>query len=187
MDFDIKRYYNSEDDFEQFYKKLKQVLCLYCKQAGTLILHGFIYGYSENGDNKKVVRGRRIFCNNRKKSKKGCGCTFSVLAVNIIKNFRITAKSLWCFLSNLVKLPSKIEAFRKLEFPLHDSSAYRLWKKFTNSQTKIRPRLLKLLPAPILPKVSCPTIQTIEHLKSVFNNSSCPIVDFQNKFQVSFI
>jgi len=187
MFFEIIRYYNSEEDFKKFYEKLKQILCPGCKQPCTLILYGFIYGFDEKGDNKQKVRGRKVFCNSRKKRNKGCGRIFRVLASNIIKNYIITAKSLWCFLNNSVKLPSKIEAFRNLEFPLHDSSTYRLWKKFKNSQSKIRTYLNNLLPAPDLPGVTNPMIQTINHLKLVFNNSTCPIAEFQNKFQTSFI
>jgi hypothetical protein len=169
---------------------LKQVTCPHCKLTGALILHGYLYGYSENPFNKIAVRGRRIFCNNRKKRRNGCGHTFCVLAVNIIKNFCITAKSLWCFLKNIVTSLSKIEAFRRLEFPLSDSSCYRLWKRFSMSQSRIRAFLVKLSQAPKLPGASCPVAQTIAHLESAFSNDSLPtspIAAFQEHFQTSLL
>lgn len=187
MSIKIKRYYKCEEDFHQFYIKLKQLPCPHCKLTGALILHGYLCGYSENSFNKKVKRGRRILCNNRKKHAKGCGRTFCVLGVNIIKNFCISANSLWCFLKDVVRLRNKIGALRRLDFSLSDSSAYRLWKRFLNCQSRIRTLLIRLSPSPRLPRTSCPAVQTIEHLESAFSHSSCPIAAFQDHFQVSLI
>ena len=187
MNIEIKRYYKSEEDFQQFYIGLKQLPCPFCKLIGALILHGYLRGYGENSFNKDDVRGRRIFCNNRKKNTKGCGRTFCVLAVNIIKSFCITAKSFWCFLKDVAKLMNKIESSRIAQFPLCVSSVYRLWKKFLHCQSRIRTYLRRLCREPQLPETSCPAIQTIEHLKAAFCHSSCPIAAFQDYFQTPFI
>ncbi len=187
MSLTFKRYYNCEEDFREFYNKLKQLPCPHCKLTGALILHGYLIGYGESSFNKKVNRGRRIFCNNRKRHAKGCGLTFSVLAVNIIKNFCITAKSFWYFLKNVVKLRNKREASRIAEFPLSDSSVYRIWKRFLNSQSRIRTLLIRLSQAPKLPGTSCPAVQTIMHLKSAFSHSLCPIAVFHDYFQASLL
>ena len=187
MNIKIKRYYKSKEDFHQFYENLKQTLCPFCKVIGSLILHGYLRGYGENSFNRNDVRGRRVFCNNRKKHKKGCGRTFCVLAVNIIKNFSISANSLWCFLKNVGKHLSKIEAYKTGKFPLSISSTYRIWKRFLNSQSQIRTHLIKICREPEVPETSCPGIQTIEHLKSAFSQSSCPITAFQDYYQASFI
>ncbi len=187
MSIAIKRYYKSEEDFRQFYINLKQLPCPFCKLIGALILHGYLRGYGESTVNNNDVRGRRIFCNSRKRHTKGCGRTFCVLTVNIIKSFCITANSFWCFLKAAVKPMSKIEAIKIAEFPLSVSSAYRHWKRFLDCQSRIRTYLLRLCREPKLPKTSCPAIQTIEHLKSTFKHSSCPIAAFQDYFQTSFI
>jgi hypothetical protein len=184
---EIKRYYKSEEDFRQFYINSKQLPCPFCKLIGALILHGYLRGYGENSFNKNEVRGRRIICNNRKRHTKGCGRTFCVLAVDIIKHFCITANSLWCFLKNVVKLTSKIGSSAIAKFPLSFSSVYRLWKKFLNCQSRIRTYLTRLCPEPKLPTTSCPATQTIEHLKLAFSHSSCPIAAFQDYFQTPFI
>lgn len=187
MSIGIKRYYKSEEDFREFYINLKQLPCPFCKLIGALILHGYLRGYGEDSFNKNCVRGRRVFCNNRKKHTKGCGHTFCVLAANIVKSFCITAKSFWCFLKNIAKLTNKLESSRIAKFPLCVSSVYRLWKKFLNCQSRIRAYLRRLCREPQLSETSCSAIQTIEHLKSAFCNSSCPIAAFQDYFQTSFI
>ncbi len=148
----IIRYYNSEEDFNRFHNNLKQLPCPHCKLTGTLILNGRLKGFAEDSYTKKTVTGRRVFCNNRRKRSKGCGRTFCVLPAGILKHFCVTANSLWCFLKNMVKSTSKIEAFRRIEFPLSNSSCYRLWKRFSKSQSRIRTFLVKLTSAPELSK-----------------------------------
>ncbi|MCP4369752.1 MAG: hypothetical protein GY797_16810 [Deltaproteobacteria bacterium] len=190
MALEIIRYYNSEEDFNQFHNNLKQLPCPRCKLTGALILNGRLRGNSENSFNIKVVRGRRIFCSNRRKRSKGCGITFCVFLAGILKNFSITAKSLWSFLKNIVSSSNRIEAFRSMEFPQSTSSCYRLWKRFSTSQSRIRSFLVKLSPSPELSKTCHPEIQTIAHLESVFSNYSLaisPIAAFQTHFQAPFL
>lgn len=187
MHLKTKRYYSSEEDFRQFYLNLKQLPCPHCKLTGALILHGYLCGYDEKAFNKRVIRGKRIFCNNRKKHGTGCGRTFSVLAVSMLKKFCISANSFWSFLKNVIKLANKIEALRTLKLPLSNSSAYRLWKRFSHAQSRIRSYLTRHCPKPKLPITSCPATETIVHLESVFNDSSCAISAFQERFQVSFL
>jgi hypothetical protein len=188
LSIEIKRYYDSEEEFCQFYKNLKQTMCPFCKFIGALILWGYLRGNDEDSPNKKVVRGRRVFCNNRKKRNNGCGHTFSVLAANTLKNFCITAESLWRFLKDNVTLRSKPEEPVKIkDFPLTKFSAYRLLKKFSESQSKLRSWLTRICQVPKLPKTTQAAIQTIEHLKAAFSESTCPISAFQDHFQRSFI
>ena len=181
------QYYNSEEDFQEFHSKLKLSHCPHCKKISTLILHGKLYGYDEKSANQKIIRGRRIFCNNRKTRNNGCGKTFSILASTTLKNFSISATSLWTFLTMLLTLPTKIAAFRKLDISHSESSTYRLWKRFSQAQSKIRIRLFPRLNKPQLPTADSPVAETISHLQSAFNNHPCPIAAFQKKFQASFL
>ena len=190
MENQFKKYYTSDKDFNLFRFTLKQLPCPHCKLAGALILHGYLNGYDEGPLNKKVVRGRRIFCSNRRKHFKGCGLTFCVLLAGILKNFSITAKSLWCFLEHILPSSSKIEAFRYLKFPMSASSCYRLWKRFSTSQSRIRTFLVRLSTPPELPITSCPTTQTIAHLESAFGNRTTltsPVAAFQAYFQIPLL
>jgi len=164
---------------------LKLILCPHCNLSGFLILHGYLYGYSET-DSNRIRRGHRIFCSNRD-NKNGCGKTFSVLKSTFIKNFVITAITLWCFLDNLRKGLSLIEAFRQTASSMGETNSYRLFRKFKNNQVRIRTYLSHLKDPPRLKQVAAPTIQTIVHLKQVFSHSLCPICDFQHHFQTSFL
>jgi len=181
-----RRFYKSQEDFRQIYLGLKQAACPHCKLNGYLNLHGYLRGYDEKACAGKVIRGHRIFCSNRNK-RKGCGRTFSVLALNILKKFIIRAYSLWKFLKNTARGNNKNNSLRSLNIAFSSSSAYRLWKRFRFAQTKIRMFLLRLCCPPILTKNRQPAIQTILHLKSAFKNTSCPISAFQDYFQAHFL
>lgn len=186
MSIRIKRFYSSKKDFQAFYRILKQVPCPHCRLTGCLILHGFLYGHDVGDYGEKLIRGHRIFCNNRKRSR-GCGRTFSVLASNILKKFVINTTDLWQFLKNTKKGLSKKKAFKSSNLQFSESTIYRLWNKFCNRQSRIRTFLLKLCKPP---KASCayhPAVQTILHLESAFKKYSCPISAFQENFQVSFL
>lgn len=186
MGIKIKRFYRSSQDFQQFYFVLKQMNCPHCKISGNLNLHGYLLGYDEKSCCGKVIRGHRIFCSNRNK-RRGCGRTFSILALNVLRKFIIRAQSFWRFLSNMAKGKNKRNALRSLNISFSSSSAYRLWKRFSLSQTKIRLRLLNLCKPPLLPHIRLAAIQTILHLKEAFRNASCPIQEFQYYFQAYFL
>ena len=187
MKYTVKRYYKSEEELLSFLRNVKQVVCPHCGLIGALILHGFLYGYEECSVNIKIIRGRRIFCNNRKSRNKGCGRTFSILAAPMLENFSITAGSLWSFLKGIRNLPDRLPSFRRLKITLDESAAYRLWKRFVHAMAKIRSVLSRYSPRPKLPAAACAATQTIAHLQTVFKKASCPIATFQHRFQVSFL
>lgn len=185
MRFTSKRFYESKEDFRQFYRSLKQTACPHCKLSGYLNLHGYLRGYDENACSGKVIRGRRIFCCGRNK-RRGCGRTFSILALNVLKKFIIRADSLWGFLKNTAGGLDKKNSLCALKLSFSDSSAYRLWKRFCLAQSKIRALLLKRCSPPDVTS-RAPAIQTILHLKTAFKNSACPIAAFQGYFQADFL
>ncbi len=182
----IKKYYSSQEDFNKFYQKIKLIQCPFCHLVSTLILHGYLYGYSETYNSKKIVRGRRIFCSNRKK-RNGCGRTFSLLISYIIKKFNIQSKSLWWFLKGIANGKNKKKAFKSTRLNFSNTSIYRLYNRFKNHQTHIRIYLLKKCKPPALPDTVNPMIQTIKHIQEAFRSSSCPIMAFQETFQESFL
>ena len=161
--------------------------CPNCRLIGALVLHGCLRGYDERSAQAKIVRGRRIFCNNRKARHNGCGRTFSILAAAVLKTFSISAASLWHFLKAIRGLPDRRPALRKLGLSFHASAAYRLWKRFVRAQTRIRGYLTRHCPRPELPVTPCAATQTIAHLRAVFNQAACPVAAFQQRFQASFL
>lgn len=186
MRFRVKRFYRSKKDFEEFYFGLKQTPCPHCGYIGTLILHGYLYGYDEKIYSKRIIRGHRIFCSNRGR-RCGCGRTFSLLKSNILKGFNITAGGLWRFLKGLSAGMNKMNSFKNLDLPFSNTTIYRLYKDFVHYQSRLRTLLLKICRAPQIYHENNPVIQTILHLKSAFKRSLCPVRAFQEHFQASFL
>lgn len=188
MIHNIKRYYRTEEQLLKILETVKLSSCPHCHKTGALILHGFLYGNEETSvDNNKHIRGRRIICTARRAQNKGCGRTVSIKAAHTIKNFCISTESLWLFLFGILMGQSKVSAFKKLSTHIHPSSAYRLWKRFTEGQSNIRSFLSRHNPRPKLPDTACAATQTLAHLNSVFADEPCPITAFQMQFQVPFL
>ena len=70
-------FYRSDEEWHAVAERLKLTPCPHCKVVGTLIRHGFLYGFDDSSPRQKTVRARRIFCSNRN-ARPGCGRTFSV-------------------------------------------------------------------------------------------------------------
>lgn len=182
----MQKQYIAECEFTSLRSDPALTRCPHCGGSGTLILHGKLYGYGDSGPHGKVLRGQRIFCNNRRKHNKGCGHTFVIWAADKLKHACLGAHGLWRFLRGVVTLSNKAAALRTAGLDLSESSAYRLWKRFLKAQSGIRTMLHQICPPPALPHVRCPAIQTIFHLEAAFGSQACPIEAFQKRFQVSF-
>lgn len=163
------RFYKTQAQFEAFYARLKLSLCPHCKHSGFLILHGYLYGYCEQ-DNSLIQRGRRVYCSNRN-NKNGCGRTFSVLPACVLPNLIISAQSLWRFLQKAKSGRTLACAFRSTKCTMAQSSIYRLFKKFSLNQMRIRTFLSRIKDPPAAEHVQNPFIQTILHLKSTFDTA----------------
>ncbi len=185
----IPEFYSTEDEFKQFYANIKLLLCPHCRRVGSLILHGYLYGYAPEGilgceETDLVQRGRRIFCSNRN-NRFGCGKTFSLLLAGCIRNFMVFAKLLSGFLEKIQQGFCPAEAARKVGLEMSTTTIYRLYKKFRLNQSRIRSYLLRLKAPPPLCDTDDPVIQTIFHLTSVFK--TCAVSQFQHCFQTSFL
>lgn len=182
----IKKFYQSEEDFQQIHLNLKQTQCQYCKLTGYLILHGFLYGYDEEVYNKRKIRGHRVFCSNRNK-RSGCGKTTCILKTNILKRFSITAIKLWFFMKNISSGMNKLQSFNQLNLNYSNTTIYRLFNTFKSRQSWIRTYLVNISPTPVLKQEHDPVAQTIFHLRSAFNRYLSPIAGFQELLQISFL
>ncbi len=183
-----QRYYKTEEEFEGIRLGLKNNPCPYCKNTGCLILHGYLYGYTEDNSSEVVKRGHRILCNNRLKKKvRGCGRTFSILMACFIRNHIISALSVWGFLKNIKEETSLASSFRVSGGIISDTGIYRIIRKFKENQVRIRTLLMRIKGPPVLIRTKDSVIQTIEHLKSAFSGSTCPVTEFQHHFQTTFL
>ena len=176
----------SQLEFEELYTKLKISQCPHCKTVGNLIKHGFLRGYDSQHQLAKTTRATRVFCSNRSRAT-GCGKTFSVWLAGKIKHLFLSAESLWLFLSTAVSSGNKLQAFRKLNCGLSDSSAYHIWRRFRNSLTTIRTALAGLCPPPSI-ESDCPAQLTLVHLQQAFKEHSLsPIAAFAATLKRFFI
>lgn len=183
----LTRYYRSESALLRLHQGLKQARCPACKAIGTLNLHGWLYGYAEHDECGLSRRGRRIYCNNRKRRRNGCGRTFSVWSADRLKRLRLGAAALWAFLTLVLQLGNKAAALRAVTTGLSVSCAYRLWTRFLNGQSHLRTALARLCAAPQVSRSRRPFEQTLAHLQAAFPHDPCPVAAFQQRFQSAFL
>jgi len=168
------------------YQALKITPCPSCRATGALILHGNLFGYGDDDEHRKC-RGRRIFCDNRKQHNNGCGRTFSICVADRLRRLRPSASTLWAFFTLVISLGNTAQALRSTGAAFSISSAYRLWKRFLNTQSRIRTALAGFCASPTLPDVRKPAAQTVAHLQSAFPSEPSPIAAFQHQLQVVLI
>lgn len=171
-----------ENEINDFRGSIKQCQCPFCRMVGRLIFHGYLRGYSESSS-ERVIRGRRIFCNNRKRSR-GCGKTFSLLFLRFIRGCIIGSKTVSEVIKRLAEgvVPAVVE---RNVLPFFSSGyIYGFMSRLRRRQSFLRSLLLKLC-QPNDNKGTDPLLQTLRHLFNAFPGS-CTVNDFQSHFQVSF-
>ena len=182
----VKRFYASEEELQAVLAGLKQQPCPQCQVVGTLIRYGYLQGYDEYDERKRSRRARRVFCNNRKANKNGCGRTFSLWAVDKIKRLSLGASNLWKFLQGVAEHGNKLQAMRQLKCNVSDSAPYRIWKRFEHAQSRLRTALDARCRAPVIDS-ECSEDQVLAHLAAAFPQHACPICAFQHTLQIFFL
>ena len=124
------RFVENRSSLDGLLQRLSRFSCKHCGRAGTLIGHGFLWGYAE-GSSELEVRGRRLFCSNRGR-KGGCGQTVSVLLAEMLVGFMLRASTLWEFLSKLAEGLSA-ERARPSHWQLSVRSAYRVAQRLKSA------------------------------------------------------
>ena len=184
-------FFRGADDWAAIAERLKQAACPHCKVFGTLIRHGFLYGFDESSPQQKTVRARRVFCSNRQ-ARRGCGRTFSVWAAEKIRRLSLTTGALWRFLQAAVAA-SILAASRAVDCRLSDRTWQRIWKRFDQGQSKIRTALWGRCPPPKSPPRPPPkparhsAAQVLAHLQAAFPDVHCPIAAFQHTLKTFFV
>jgi hypothetical protein len=178
------KYFNTEDELNQYCELIQFKKCPFCVETGFLIRHGFLRGYSANSE-ETVIRGRRFFCSNRHR-KTGCGRTFSVLLSDMLKGFVVTASILWHFLQHIESGDNTKVAWQKVATEFSVESGYRILRLFEQAQSRLRTMLCKEKPPPEVDTDS-QVLQLVAHFQTVFPLSSCPFQNFQNHFQMGLL
>jgi hypothetical protein len=183
-------FFRGEDDWAVMDEKLKLTPCPHCQRVGTLIRHGYLYGFDESSPRRKTVRARRVLCSNRN-ARPGCGRTFSVWRADKIRRLSVTAGTLWRFLKRAAagSVVAAIHASHATPCHLSDRTWQRIWKRFHLGQSKIRTALLTQCPPPALPAQPTPrpVVQVLAHLQAAFAEADCPIAAFQHTFRTFFV
>ncbi len=178
-----RKYISSAAEADKFKSQLKQIPCPCCGRLGYLIGHGYLRGYGESND-RQTIRGRRFFCSNRDR-RRGCGRTFSLLFAHLLRNFSVSATTLWNFLKQVGAGRSRKAAWEGLRGGFSLETAYRLWRKIRHRQMPIRARLSREGPPPDTDSAE-PLLEMVAHLQTVFSKAACPITAFQEEFQQGF-
>jgi hypothetical protein len=155
--------------------------CPHCGRTGTLIGHGFLRGYEEQGQGI-AQRGRRIFCSDRYR-RQGCGRTFSVLAATALAGFVVRTVTLFRFVEKvLAGLTRKTAWQAATRGALSLSSGYRLWRRMQNEQSALRSRLCRQCAPPVCPSPE-PLAALLAHLRVLLPAATCLFTAFQTCFQ----
>ena len=174
-------FYRDESEWIAIAERLKQMACPHCKAVGTLIRHGFLYGFDEESPQEKTVRARRIFCSNRH-ARPGCGRTFSIWLADKIRRLSLTSRGLWTFLKRAAA-DGIAAAIRAADCHLSDRTLQRIWKRFDRGQSAIRTALFGRCSPPETPPEPArrpAAAHVLAHLQAAFPNADCPIAAFQH-------
>lgn len=180
-------FYRNDAEWLALAERLKQTPCPHCKVVGTLIRHGFLYGFDDRSPQRKTVRARRIFCSNRH-ARPGCGHTFSVWIADKIRRLSLTTGTLWRFLKSAAEAGIRA-ALQAAQCHLSDRTLQRIWKRFHLAQCRIRTALSARCRPPELPAKPSPrpAAQVLAHLQAAFPDTHCPLAAFQHTLHTFFL
>lgn len=160
----------------------KQHACPHCGRVGTLIGHGLLWGYAEQGS-ERVVRGRRLLCTARGR-RAGCGRAWSVRLSSVMAAFCARARPLSGLLTAIVGGARLRAAWTSLAPGLSLRSGYRLWQRLRCAQSHLRTTLCSMCPPPISDATE-PLAQLLSHLQYASGAEPCVLSSFQLTFQRS--
>jgi hypothetical protein len=177
-------YFRDEAEADRRRRRIKQERCPHCHCIGFLNCHGFLRGFEEGG-NARRLRGFRFFCNNRGR-RRGCGRTHSFLLGGVLRRRQLTAPRLWSFLFYALSGLSRLAAWRRAEAPFSLQHAYRIWRAVERRQGELCAALCRLADPPDSTR-ACALLQLVEHLHRAFAGGGCPIAAYQTHFQQGFL
>ena len=171
---------------EKRLKRLKLCACPYCGRIGTLNRHDKRRTQAWHrpcAEQAEVCRGQRAWCSTRGR-RGGCGRTIMFYFSWVLPGRAITAPMLWRALRRLRVGRNLHTIHRHTARHLTPGAIRTAIKRAGEKLSEIRRRL------PGAPPPGCesdsPMAQTIEHLRSAFPSSICPIMAFQEAYNAPF-
>lgn len=170
---------------QQIFGKLKVMECPHCGQSANLIRNGRLYGNdSAQQGTARIERGQRIRCSDRGQCR-GCGCSFSIYRAQTLPRRSVGSGYLMALLTAIHEHAGCVHhAWQQGPRRFSLGTAYRLWKEFRLTQTRLRHRLCALT-APPASRHGEPRLQLIDHLLTAFGED--PIKAYHQHFQQSFL
>ncbi len=108
------------------------------------------------------------------------------MLADILPRHTLTASLVWQWLLKLLAGLSLKAAAEKVRLPFALETLYRLRRKLRRQLDRLRARLCREQSPPVSAQTD-PLLQTLEHLRTVFPGSGCPLADFQLHFQHPFL
>lgn len=108
------------------------------------------------------------------------------MLADILPRHTLNAPLVWRWLLELLAGLSLKAAVETLRLPFALETFHRLRRRLERGLDQVRARLCREQSPPASPQVQ-PLLQTMEHLRSVFPGSACPVADFQLRFQHPFL
>lgn len=175
----MKSYLDTEDEIEEALGSLKEAVCPHCGAKGEFVRHDNIW---RNGGAENGLRGKRVFCDNRKG--RGCGRTVTFWLSDTLRGRCLRAATLMRFILELLAGLSVWKAWRNAETGMTLRTGYRTFKRLEDSMSVIRTDLFGLSPPRFQGKEKTPLLATLKILKEAFGVNAVSI--YQKTLQKAF-
>jgi hypothetical protein len=109
------------------------------------------------------------------------------LLAHFLRNFILTLHTLWFFLTEVLAGRTKADAFRRIKTAMHLTTAYRVFRRVEQAQSRLRATLNRQVRPPGPIRGASPLAATLEHLRAAFPHARCPPAEYQQFFQTSFL
>ena len=116
----------------------------------------------------------------------GCGRSFSIFLDEVLPRHTVTGPGLWRLLNRLLAGGSIKRAVQALALPYALETLYHLRQRLRQRLAGVRSRLCRQQ-QPGASTQTDPLLQTVEHLRSLFPKSACPVAAFQLHFQIPLL
>ncbi len=176
-----KRFATDREELDRSRSEVKQLACGKCGRAGVLNCHGLVYGNASRGDSK-VLRGCRFLCSPRRKSKPGCGHSFTLWLAECPPRHSIRSPGLWRFFAHCQSGLSIAAAWEAARTGFSIESAYRWMRRLRGIQSHLRAHLCRVHDPPPVADTKNPLSEVLEHWVHALGKDD-PIRSFHLRFQ----
>ncbi len=175
----MKRYFDTENDIEEVLEYLPEAVCPHCGARGALVRHDNIWrsGGAENG-----LRGKRVFCDNRKG--RGCGGTVAFWLSDTLRGRCLRAAELMRFILGVLAGSSVWKAWKNAETGMTIRTGCRTFTRFVDTQSVIRTELFGLTPPTLQGKEKTSLSATLKILKETLGVNA--VSAYQKTLQKTF-